>query len=70
MFFVKSCSIAVQRVLFDFNFERLFNKRLPFPPLYRDFFRLLLATSKDYWVPKMLVALGINKTRFSFNRNV
>lgn len=46
-------SIAVQRVLFDFSFKNLFNKRLAFLPLYSDFYSLPLATSKDNWVPSM-----------------
>ena len=52
-----SCSIAVQRVLFDFGFKKLFNKRLAFPPLYRDFYILRLSASKDHWVPRMLFVL-------------
>ena len=50
-------SIAVQRALFDFGFKKLFNKRLASPPLYRDFYRLLIASSKDQWVPRMLFVL-------------
>ena len=49
--------MAVQRVLLDFGFNKLFNKRLAFPSLYGDFYILLLATSKDHWVPRMLFVL-------------
>ena len=31
-----------------------------FPPLYRDFYRLLIATSIDHWEPRMLYAHLIN----------
>ena len=37
-------SIAVQRVLFDFGFKKLLNKRVAFSPYYRH--RLFLATFK------------------------
>ena len=50
-------SIVVPRVLFDFGFKKLFNKSLAFPPMYRDFYRLLLVISKDHWVPRMLFVL-------------
>ena len=50
-------SIAVQGVLFDFGFEKLFNKRLAFPPLYRYFYVLILAASRDYCVPRILFVL-------------
>ena len=46
-------SIVVQRVLFDFGFKKLFNNKPAFPPVYRDFYRLLFAASKNYWVPRM-----------------
>ena len=52
-----NCSIAVQRVLFDFTFKKLFNKWLAFSPLYHDLYRLLLATSKDHLVLRMLFVL-------------
>ena len=52
-----SNSIMVQRVLLDFGFKKLFNKRLAFPPLYRDFYVLLVGTSKDHWVTRMLFVL-------------
>ena len=42
------------------GFKKLFNKRFAFPPLYRDFYRLLLATSKGHCVPRMLLVLDIN----------
>ena len=50
-------SVAVQGVLFDFDLKQLFSKRLVFPPLYHDFYRLLLATFKDYWVPRIIFVL-------------
>ena len=53
----QSYSIAAQYLLFDFGFKKLFNKKLAFPPLYRDFYRLLLATSKDHLVWRMLFVL-------------
>ena len=53
----RSNSIAVQRLLIDFGFKKLFNKRLAFPPLYHDFYRFLLATLEDHWVPRMLYVL-------------
>ena len=40
---VFSFSIAVQHVLFDFDWKKIFNKRLAFPPLYRDFYILVIA---------------------------
>ena len=60
---IKNCldelpsSITVERVLFDFGFINLFNKRLAFPPLCRNFYKLLLVTSKYHWVPRMLYVL-------------
>ena len=39
-------STAVQRVLFDFVFKKLFNNKPAFPTVYRDFYRLLFAASK------------------------
>ena len=44
---------------FDMNclisgFKKLFNKRFAFPPLYHELCILLLAASKDRWVPRML----------------
>ena len=53
-FFLFNCGSAR---MFDFGFKKLFNKRLAFPPLYRDFYRLLLATSENQWVPRMLFVL-------------
>ena len=45
-----SISIVVQRVLFDFGLEKLFNESLAFPPLHREFYILLIANSKDHWI--------------------
>ena len=45
-------SIAVQRVLFDFGLKKLFKKKFAFPPLYRDFYILLIANSIDHWVQR------------------
>ena len=53
----KDNSIAVQRVLYDFRFQKLFNKRLAFPLLYRDFYVLFLPAYKDHWVPRMFFVL-------------
>ena len=53
----KDNSIAVQRVLYDFRFQKLFNKRFAFPLLYRDFYVLFLAAYKDHWVPRMFFVL-------------
>ena len=43
-------SIAVQRVWFDFGLKKSFKKKLAFPPLYRNFHRLLLATFKECYM--------------------
>ena len=45
-------SIAVQCVLLDIVFKKLFNKRFPSSSLYCDFYRSLFATSKDHCVPR------------------
>ena len=45
------------RMLFDFCFKQLLNKRLAFPTLYRDCYILLLATSKHHWLPSIIFAL-------------
>ena len=54
-----SFSIALQRVFFDFGLERLFNKRLAFPPLHSDFYVLLIENYKDHWVQRIFVLLII-----------
>ena len=40
-------SVEVQRVLFDFGLKKIFNKRLEFRPLYRDFYILLHCTKNE-----------------------
>ena len=54
---MKTYSVAVQRVLFDFDLKKLFNKRLLFPLLYRDFYILLSADSKGHWVQRIIFVL-------------
>ena len=37
--------------------EKLIQPSFAFPPFYRDFYRLLIATFKGQWVPRMLFVL-------------
>ena len=54
---MKMYSVSVQRVLFDFDLKKLFNKRLLFPLLYCDFYILLSADSKGHWVQRIIFVL-------------
>ena len=47
--------MAVQRVLFDLSIEKNYSAKLCVfsLALYRDLERLLIATSRDRWVPRM-----------------
>ena len=48
-----------------FGYEKkLFIQALRFHPLYRDFYRLLIATSIDHWLPRMLFVRLINQIGF------
>ena len=40
--------------------KKIIQPSLAFPPLYQDFYRLLIATSIDHWVPRTLFANLIN----------
>ena len=55
-----ACSIAVQCILFNFGLKKLFNERLAFPPLHRDFYKLLIANFKDHLVQRIIFVLLIN----------
>ena len=55
--------LVQSRVLFDFGFTKLFNKRLAFPPLYRDFDILLLVASKDHWVPSRMLESNVRECK-------
>ena len=56
-------SMAISHVLFDLVFVKNYSTK-HFHPVYRGFFRLLSATSKDHWVPRILFVILINSTRF------
>ena len=43
--------ISFPCVLFDLDFDIMIQPSVAFPPLYRDLYRLLIATSIDHWVP-------------------
>ena len=62
--YIYDFSVAVQRVLLDFGFKILFNKRLAFSHFYRDFYILLLASSKDHWVPRMFLFFKLIENEF------
>ena len=50
-------STVVLRVLFDLGIEKNYSAKLA---LWRDFYRLFIATSLDHWEQRMLFAYLIN----------
>ena len=56
--------IAFQSCIYAYSLiwalKKITKRSFAFPPMYRDLYRLFIATSKDHWVPKMLFILKIN----------
>ena len=50
-------SIAVPQLLFDLHLKKNIQPSFVFPPLHDDLYRLLITTSIDHWVPRMLFAV-------------
>ena len=53
-------SIAVPRVLLDLGIEKNIQSSFAFPLSCCDFYRLLIATFVNHWVPRMLFVCLIN----------